>query len=107
MECVEIQITCGSNGEATRLADALIERRQAACVQQLPIRSTYRWQGRVEHDDEILLLVKTTAERTTDVETTVDELHSYDLPALTVHELTGGTPAYLAWITAQTTAASP
>jgi periplasmic divalent cation tolerance protein len=102
MECVEIQITCGSDEEATRLADALVERRQAACVQQLPIRSTYRWRGRVEHDEEVLLLVKTTADRATDVEATVDELHSYDLPALTVTQLAGGKPLYLTWIREQT-----
>lgn len=56
---VEMQITCGSVDEADRIAALLVERRLAACVQRLPIRSTYRWQGCVEHDDEILLLVKT------------------------------------------------
>jgi periplasmic divalent cation tolerance protein len=60
-EFVEIQITCGSDDEALTIADALVGHRLAACVQHLPIRSTYRWQGTVENDDEILLLVKTTA----------------------------------------------
>ena len=60
---VEIQITCGTDAEADVIALALVERRLAACVQRLPIRSTYRWRGTVERDDEVLLLVKTRRDR--------------------------------------------
>lgn len=99
---VEIQITCGSVTEAARIADALVERRYAACVQQLPIRSTYRWDGEVQHDDEILLLVKTRAARFDDVAATVRELHSYDVPAITAVPVGQGSDDYLAWIDAET-----
>lgn len=99
---VEIQITCGSADEATRIADALVERRHAACVQQLPIRSTYRWEGAVQHDDEILLLVKTTGARFDDVVSTVRELHSYDVPAITALPIVRGSDDFLAWIDAET-----
>ncbi len=101
--CVEIQITCGSGEEAERIAEALVERRLAACVQQVPIRSTYRWRGVVERDDEFLLLVKTSERRVDDVTTAVLELHSYDLPAVTAVPLAGGSPAYLDWIDTETT----
>lgn len=99
---VEIQITCGSADEADRIADALVERRLAACVQQLPIRSTYRWDGAIHHDDEILLLVKTRAGRFDDVATTVRELHSYDVPAITAVPIARGSDDYLAWVDAET-----
>ena len=99
---VEIQITCGSADEATLIADALVERRYAACVQQLPIRSTYRWQGVVQHDDEILLLVKTTGARFDDVVSAVRELHSYDVPAITALAVLRGSDDFLAWIDAET-----
>ena len=102
MEFVEIQITCGSDDEATMIADALVGRRLAACVQQLPIRSTYRWQGAIQRDDELLLLVKTTSERIGGVRDAVAELHSYDVPALTVVALADGSPDYLAWLRAET-----
>ena len=102
MDHVEIQITCGSADEAARIADALVERRYAACVQQLPIRSTYRWDGAVQHDDEILLLVKTTGARFDDVATTVRELHSYDVPAITAVPIVRGSDDYVAWIDAET-----
>lgn len=97
-EHVEIQITCGSADEADRIADALVERRFAACVQQLPIRSTYRWEGEIHHDDEILLLVKTRAARFDDVAATVRELHSYDVPAITAVPIAHGSDDYLAWL---------
>ena len=102
MDYVEIQITCGSDDEATMIADALVGRRLAACVQQLPIRSTYRWQGAIQRDDELLLLVKTTSERIAAVRDAVAELHSYDVPALTVVALADGSPDYLAWLRAET-----
>ena len=99
---IEIQITCGSPGEADRIADALVEHRFAACIQQIPIRSTYRWEGAVQHDDEILLLVKTTAARFDDVDAIVRELHSYDVPAITAVPIVRGSEDYLAWIDAET-----
>lgn len=99
---VEIQVTCGSTEEADRIADALVERRLAACVQQLPIRSTYRWEGEVQRDDEILLLVKTRADRFDAVVTAARELHSYDVPAVTAVEIAAGSDDYLAWIDDET-----
>ena len=101
-EHVEIQITCGSVEEADRIAAALVDRRLAACVQRLPIRSTYRWDGAVQHDDEILLLVKTRAARFEAVATAVRELHSYDVPAITAVPIVHGGGDYLAWIDAET-----
>jgi periplasmic divalent cation tolerance protein len=99
---VEIQITCGDAAEADTLATALVARRLAACVQQIPIRSTYRWNGAVERDDEILLLVKSTRERYADVERIVLDLHSYDVPAITCVEIVAGSPSYLDWIDTET-----
>lgn len=99
---VEIQVTCGSIAEADRIGDALVEQRLAACVQQLPIRSTYRWEGEVQHDEEILLLVKTRAARFDDVASLVRELHSYDVPAITAVPIVHGSADYLAWIDAET-----
>lgn len=99
---VEIQVTCASTEEADTIATALVERRLAACVQRMPIRSTYRWDGALHHDDEVLLLVKTTRERYADVESAVLALHSYEVAAITCVEIVAGSPAYLAWIDAET-----
>jgi periplasmic divalent cation tolerance protein len=95
---VEVQVACGSEAEADAIATALVEQRLAACVQQLPIRSTYRWDGAVARDDEVLLLVKTTRDRFADVERAVLALHSYDLPAITCVEIVAGSAATLRWL---------
>lgn len=100
---VEIQITCGDAAESDAISAGLVDQRLAACVQQVPITSVYRWEGRVERDDEILLLVKTVASRLDDVRRFVRERHSYDVPAVTVVEVVDGTDDYLDWVRAETT----
>jgi periplasmic divalent cation tolerance protein len=88
---------------AERLATALVERRLAACVNQLaPCRSTYRWQGAVTCDDEIPLLIKTTAARYPALEAAIRELHPYELPEVVAVDIAQGLPAYLAWVAAET-----
>ena len=58
MRPVEITVTCGSADEAQRIMRAMVERRLAACGQTWPIRSCYRWAGRVVSDEEHVLLLK-------------------------------------------------
>jgi periplasmic divalent cation tolerance protein len=99
---IEVQVTCGSTEEADSIAEALIAGRLAACVQQFPMRSTFRWEGEVQHDDEILLLVKTTAARFDAVRDAVLERHSYDVPAITAVPIVAGSDDYLAWIVDET-----
>lgn len=102
MAAVVIHCTCPDATTAERIATALVGERLAACVQQLPgLRSTYRWQGRVEHAGEILLLVKTAADRTAAVFERVRALHPYDVPELLALDARDGTPDYLDWVIAQ------
>jgi periplasmic divalent cation tolerance protein len=96
----EIQITCGSSDEANTIAHQLVERRLAACVQSIPIGSVYEWGGTIHDDREVLLLVKTRSDRFDDVAQLVAELHSYELPAVTLVPISG-TSAYLEWIDRQ------
>jgi periplasmic divalent cation tolerance protein len=96
----EIQITCGSLTEASAIAHRLVEHRLAACVQSIPIGSVYEWADAIHDDREVLLLVKTRADRFDDVARLVGELHSYELPAITMVAITG-TRSYLDWIDRQ------
>ena len=67
--------TCPSRSAADAIATAALEERLAACVNQVPgIRSLYRWKGRVESDDEILLLIKTTTASFSRLEATIQSL---------------------------------
>ncbi|MBI3155474.1 MAG: divalent-cation tolerance protein CutA [Burkholderiales bacterium] len=98
-------VTCGSVGEAQRIAQALVERRLAACVQISAIDSVYRWEGAVCSDPEWRLLVKTTARCADAAEAAIRALHSYALPAIVGVELTRVPDEVAAWIVASCDAA--
>jgi len=81
------------------IARALVEERLVACVNLLPgIRSVYRWEGAIEEDAEVLLVVKTRADRAGDLVKRVAELHPYELPEVVMLPAVGGNPAYLDWV---------
>ncbi len=105
MSAIVVHCSCPDAAVAGRIAEALVEARLAACAQQLPgMRSTYMWNGRIEHADEVLLLIKTAADRLDAVIDAVRALHPYELPELLAVEARGGLPAYLDWVTAQSRA---
>ncbi|MGH9523124.1 MAG: divalent-cation tolerance protein CutA, partial [Terriglobales bacterium] len=85
--------------EANRIAEALVERRLAACVNVVaPVSSVYRWKEKVEHAQEWLLLIKTTTGAADAIGDALKELHSYELPECIVLPVEGGSEGYLAWI---------
>lgn len=93
-----VVIAAGDAAEAERIASALVSERLAACVQEVPITSTYTWQGAVHRDPEILLLAKTTAARYEELATRVRTLHGYDVPEILRIDVAGGSGDYLAWL---------
>ena len=89
---------------AEKLAEALMQKRVAACVNILaPCRSVYRWQGAVQHDEEHPVLIKTTRERYAALEAAIREAHPYELPEIVAVPIERGLPAYLDWVTTETT----
>jgi periplasmic divalent cation tolerance protein len=91
---------------AERLADALIAKRLAACVNILgPCRSVYRWQATVQHDEEHPMLIKTTIERYPALEAEIRAQHPYELPEIVAVPIERGLPGYLAWVAEETTPA--
>jgi periplasmic divalent cation tolerance protein len=88
---------------AERLADSLVEKNLAACVNILaPCRSVYRWQNDLQHDEEHPMLIKTTAERYAALEETIRAVHPYELPEIVAVPVERGLPAYLDWVAAET-----
>lgn len=93
--------TCPDDASAADLAEALVERGLAACVSRLPgVISTYRWQGDICNDNEVLLLIKTTSAGFPALEAAVLELHPYEVPELIGVPIEHGHQAYLAWLAA-------
>lgn len=95
--------TCPDADTAARIARVLVEERLAACVNRVPgVASTYRWQGAVHDDAEVLLLIKSTRSRFEALRARLLELHPYEVPELVAVEITAGSPAYLEWLGEQT-----
>ena len=91
--------TAGSEQEARKIANSLVERRLAACVNILPkIESVYRWKGEVDSANEWLLLIKTRAEKFAAVRDAILELHSYEIPECIVLQIEDGSLPYLQWL---------
>ena len=91
---------------AERLADTLVEKQLAACVNILaPCRSVYRWKGAVQHDEEHPMLIKTTLERYPQLEQALRSEHPYELPEIVAVPAQQGFNEYLQWVADETTIA--
>ena len=94
-----ILCTCADPEQAERIARRLVELQLAACVNIFPgVQSIYRWQGAVESASEVLMLIKTSAARSQEVQSAIASLHSYEVPEFLVLPVLGGSKAYLAWL---------
>ena len=91
-----------SEADAEELALQLVEAQLAACVQVMPVRSFYVWQGESRREAEYLLLVKTRAALYAQVETFILAHHPYDTPEILQLPVVTGSSAYLQWLVAST-----
>ena len=90
---------------AEKIADLLVDRQLAACVNILaPCRSVYRWKREVQHEEEHPMLIKTTAECYPALEQALRGAHPYELPEIIAVPIERGLPAYLDWVAAETAA---
>jgi periplasmic divalent cation tolerance protein len=94
-----ILTTTGSKEEARKIANELVQRRLAACVNIVPkVESIYRWEGKVESAEEWMLIIKTDSAVFEKVRDAIKELHSYDLPECVSLSVEAGSTEYLQWI---------
>ncbi len=98
-EPIVVLVTCASEEEALRIANALVQEHLAACVNLIaPVRSIYRWEGKIWDEKEWLLLIKTQNQRFKEIEEKVKSLHSYTTPEIVTLPITQGSLPYLHWI---------
>jgi len=99
-QAVVVLMTAPSMEAAGQLAEMLVGRRLAACVNILAgIASIYTWKGEVQREAEVLLIAKTTAARFANgFAEAVQEIHPYDVPEIIALPVTAGWPPYLAWV---------
>lgn len=100
---IVVLVTVGSEQEAETIATALLEERLAACVSVTsPVRSLYRWEGRIADDREWQLIIKTQARLFEALAARVRALHSYDVPEIIALPVLAGTTDYVDWIQNET-----
>jgi periplasmic divalent cation tolerance protein len=101
-QIVVVTTTVERRADAQRLARQIVETRLAACVQCAPIRSVYRWKGRVNTASEYQLAAKTPRTRAAALIKFIRKHHPYELPEILVLPVQGGLPAYLKWVATAT-----
>jgi len=95
-----ILTTVSAVEEGESIANILVEKQLASCVNIIPnISSLYRWEGQIQSESEVLLLIKTTKDLEAEVYREVQNVHSYDIPELITLPITNGSDAYLDWMT--------
>ena len=97
-DLIAVYTTISNEEQAQLLVSAAIESNLAACVQSEAIRSTYRWQGQIERQDEIRLLFKTTRPAYQKLEKLLIELHPYELPAIFAVPVCAASLEYTQWV---------
>lgn len=92
-------IVCANAEEADRIATALVEERLAACCNILgAVKSVYRWEGDIESVEEVPIIAKTDMDRADALIMRVKDLHSYDVPAITIWPINAIPDDYARWI---------
>ncbi|TDD09703.1 divalent-cation tolerance protein CutA [Saccharopolyspora terrae] len=103
---VQVVTTTDSEESAAELARGVVEARLGACVQVVPIRSFYVWDGAAQDDPEWQLQIKTSSGRLDALIGHLRANHGYDVPEIIATPIVGGNPDYLTWVDEQTTPAS-
>ena len=107
-DCWIALTTLATRDEGERLAAILVEECLAACVNVIgPMISIYQWEGKVERDTEVLLLIKTTAAGVEPLKERVLDLHPYDTPEFLAFEVGAGSSGYLDWVVDSVAPAGP
>jgi periplasmic divalent cation tolerance protein len=98
-----LYVTCPDESIADKISNGLLTARLAACTNMIKgMKSTYRWEGKLESTQEVILIIKTRSELSEHCQRMVLELHPYTLPCIMELPIAGGHPAYLKWLFEET-----
>jgi len=102
-DCIEVHTTLASQEAAHKIAEILVTKRLAACVQiSGPITSVYWWQGKIEQAQEWVCTAKTQKHLYQHIEQAIQEVHSYTVPEILATEIVEGLESYKSWIAQET-----
>lgn len=99
MSFIIVVMTSQNRQEAVNIVRTLLEERLIACANILnSVHSLFWWKGKIEEEDEVLVLMKSQQTLFKKLSERIKEIHSYDLPEILALPITGGSPLYLEWI---------
>ncbi len=96
---IVVLITAPNEDEAVKISKSLVEEKLAGCVNIVRnVRSIYSWQGKIEDDSEVLMIVKTKSDLFEELEKRVKSIHSYTVPEIIGLKIKKGSENYLKWL---------
>jgi len=93
-----IYITCKDSEEAEKIAEHLLKERLIGCANIFPVKSIYWWKGKIQKDNETVLLAKSKKEKFKSIELAVKKIHSYDIPLIECWDVSDVNKEYLDWL---------
>lgn len=94
----KVVLVTTAEADGPKIAEALVKKSVAACVNIMPIRSIYKWKGKIEADKENLLIIKTKDEKIEQLKKIIKQIHPYEVPECIILSIEDGLPDYLNWI---------
>lgn len=99
VEYIQVITVTGSKEEADKISQVVVEKRLAGCAQVFgPITTTYWWKGKIEKAEEWLCLMKSRTDLYEGLESTIHQVHSYEIPEILAMTVTKGSKSYLNWL---------
>jgi periplasmic divalent cation tolerance protein len=95
-------VTVSDEVEGKKIAKILLEKKLIACANLYPIDSLYNWEGSLQEDKEIAIIMKTRSELVEELIEELKSIHSYDVPCIVSWEIVKGNPEYLSWVKDET-----
>jgi len=95
---IQVVTTVDDKNAAGKIAELILKKRLAACVQIIPCQSMYRWQGNIERAEEYLCIIKSSLNLYPELDKAIREIHPYDVPEILAVEVVAGDSKYLEWL---------
>jgi periplasmic divalent cation tolerance protein len=102
MDTFMVYVTAKDEDEAEKISHHLLNKRLIACSNIFPIKSLYWWEGKIENESEIALIMKTQEKHKARIIEEIKDMHSYDVPCIEFLPINSGNPDYLDWIIKET-----
>ena len=92
-----VLVTHPNREHAERITRGVIDAKLAACVLVTDVKSFYNWEGKLNEDDEVVTILKTSTDKATELQKYIEANHDYDVPAIISFQANAN-QAYSNWL---------